>query len=188
MVSTEDREIAGIATQAGAEVPFARSPQNANDFATTSDVLLEVLQQFEADGKRFEWFCCIYPTAPLIQPQHLVDAFQCFKDNPHADSLFSIVRFSYPVQRGLVIRKGMLKLMYPEYEKSRSQDLEPVYHDAGQFYWARTESFEKNGSLFSPHMLPYELPERAVQDIDTFEDWELAELKYRLRQKPSSDI
>ena len=177
MVSTDDEEIAEIAKGAGAKVPFMRSSETANDYASTDDVIMEVLKQYEEQGKQFETFCCLYPTAPFITAQKLQDAMRMLET---ADSVMPVVAFSYPPQRCVVINKqGELRMKWPEYAKTRSQDLEPYYHDCGQFYCCRTKPFMEYGTTDLPHMVPFFMSDLEVQDIDNQQDWEIAELKYR---------
>lgn len=178
MVSTEDEEIAQIARRYGAEVPFYRSEQTAGDFATTNDVLLEVLEEYEKRGKQYDLGCCIYPTAPFVTADKLKCAVKRLESSD-ADTLIPVVSFSYPPQRAMVEREGRLVFLHPQYLDSRSQDLEPHYHDVGQFYLFYTEAFQKNRKLMVGNILPYVVPETEVQDIDNQTDWEIAELKYR---------
>lgn len=179
MVSTEDEEIAALAMEAGAKVPFMRSKDTSDDFATTADVVLEVLDSYQQLGQEFEYVCCIYPTAPFVTARCLQEAMNRLADE-QADSLIPVVRFGFPPQRGVVIREGRMEFKWPEYMLARSQDLEPFYHDCGQFYCLRTESFLEQKKLVMKNTLAYERPESGVQDIDTLEDWKLAELKYRM--------
>lgn len=178
MVSTEDEEIAQIARRYGAEVPFYRSEQTAGDFATTNDVLLEVLEEYEKRGKQYDLGCCIYPTAPFVTADKLKCAVKRLESSD-ADTLIPVVSFSYPPQRAMVEREGRLVFLYPQYLDTRSQDLEPHYHDVGQFYLFYAEAFRKNRKLMVGNILPYVVPETEVQDIDNQTDWEIAELKYR---------
>lgn len=183
MVSTEDEGIAALALQYGAKVPFYRSKKTAGDFATTNDVLLEVLEEYEKRGVNFEMGCCIYPTAPFVTAEKLAESMERLK-NSEADTLIPVVGFSYPPQRAMTIRDGMLQFKYPEYLDSRSQDLEKEYHDAGQFYCFKTEAYRRNKKLMVGKILPYVLKETEVQDIDTESDWKIAEIKYRyMREK-----
>lgn len=183
MVSTDDMEIAEIAKKYGAEVPFYRSEKTANDYATTADVILEVIEEYEKLGQFFDMVYCIYPTAPFLTADKLKDAVQRL-ENSDADTLIPVVAFSYPVQRALVIREEKLVFEYPEFLDSRSQDLEPHYHDVGQFYVLKTEAFKKSRKIMVGNILPFEISEMEVQDIDNQTDWEIAEMKYRiLRQK-----
>lgn len=179
MVSTDDREIADIAVKYGAEVPFFRSEKTADDFATTTDVLFEVLDEYEKRGEHFEVGCCIYPTAPFVTGGKLREGMEALT-NSGADTLIPVVPFSYPPQRAMVIRDGQLLFHQPEYLVSRSQDLETHYHDAGQFYLFYTENYRKNGNLLLGKILPLVVSELEVQDIDNLADWEIAEMKYRL--------
>lgn len=182
MVSTDDEEIAGIARQYGAEVPFYRSERTAGDFATTNDVLLEVLAEYEKRGEHYDMGCCIYPTAPFVTAEKLRDAMAQL-DTSDADTLIPVVSFSYPPQRAMIVRDGRLVFEYPQYLDSRSQDLEPHYHDVGQFYLFRTEAFLHNRKLMIGNILPYVVSELEVQDIDNPTDWEIAEIKYRFMRE-----
>lgn len=177
MVSTDDKEIAELAKGAGASVPFMRSEATANDYASTDEVIMEVLQEYEKAGQVFESFCCIYPTAPFITAGRLKEAMELLET---ADSVMPVVPFSYPPQRGLIVnQEGFVERQYPQYATTRSQDLEKVYHDCGQFYACRTIPFMEAGTTDVEKLVPLVLSEMEVQDIDTLEDWELAEIKYR---------
>lgn len=177
MVSTDDSEIADVARKAGASVPFMRSKKTSDDYAVTADVLLEVLERYEAMGRRFDAVCCIYPTAPFVTAEKLRMASREFQ-TAGADALVPVVRYSFPPQRALVVRNGCAEYQYPQYALTRSQDLEPIYHDCGQFYFCRTEAFFASHSLISGKTIPFIVYEDEVQDIDTETDWRLAELKY----------
>ena len=179
MVSTDDEEISQIALHYGAKVPFLRSKEQSGDFATTSDVLIEVLDEYEKRGQHFDIGCCIYPTAPFITSKKLEEAGNKFRKSD-ADSLIPVVPFSYPPQRCLVRRDEKLVFKYPEFLNSRSQDLEKEYHDAGQFYFFRTKNFRKSGNLLLGNVIPLVVDEMEVQDIDNLTDWQIAELKYKL--------
>lgn len=182
MVSTDDTEIAEIARRYGAEVPFYRSENTANDFATTNDVLLEVLEEYEKRGEHYELGCCIYPTAPFVTAEKLGDAVQRLESSG-ADTLIPVVAFSYPPQRAMIVKEGRLVFEYPQYLDSRSQDLEPHYHDVGQFYLFYTEAFKQNRKLMTGNILPYVVSELEVQDIDNLTDWEIAEMKFRFMKE-----
>lgn len=178
MVSTDDETIAKISMDAGASVPFLRSEKTSNDYATTADVLKEVLQEYAKKGKHFDMLCCIYPTAPFVTAEKLRSAVDELSGSS-ADSIMPVVAYSYPPQRGLVIRDGCVQFQYPEYEASRSQDLETIYHDCGQFYVCKIKAFESVGTLVTKNTIPFFMPEEEVQDIDNLSDWALAEMKYR---------
>jgi len=182
MVSTDDKEIAAIAKQEGASVPFYRSQTNSGDFATTSDVIEEVLLEYKKMNKIFQYCCCIYPAAPFITADYL-KLGRGILQKARCDSVMPVVRFSYPIQRALKIVGGRLCMLWPENINTRSQDLIPAYHDAGQFYWLNVESFMKQRNLFMEHTVPLEIPESESQDIDNEEDWKIAEIKYRMLKK-----
>ena len=181
MVSTDDEEIAGIAQRYGATVPFMRSAETSGDYATTADVLYEVLDAYKKCGRKFEWMCCIYPTAPFVTAQKLRKAFAYLQEH-NADALFPVVKFSFPPQRCVLIENGFLKYKWPENVRARSQDLEPLYHDAGQFYFWRVDKFSEG---MIENTVPFILDDLEVQDIDNLEDWKLAEMKYRRLQEES---
>lgn len=176
MVSTDDPEIARIAEEWGAAVPFFRSGDTAGDYASTDDVILEVLREYEKRGVRFRRFCCIYPTAPFLTARRLREAMELLDT---AESVMPVVAFSYPPQRGLIVENGRVRRKYPQYQNTRSQDLEKMYHDCGQFYACRTDAFLRDGTTDVEDLVPVYLSDLEVQDIDTEEDWEIAELKYR---------
>lgn len=178
MVSTDDMEIAELAKKAGAALPFMRSEATANDYATTSEVLAEVFQKYRELGKEFTHACCIYPTAPFVTEKKLQDAMQRLAGEG-ADCVMPVVRFSFPPQRGLVMQEGSLTYKWPENRSVRTQDLEPFYHDAGQFYCFRVESFLQTGQVIEGKVLPIEVQDAEVQDIDEPSDWLMAEIKYK---------
>lgn len=179
MVSTDDEEIVRIARQAGASVPFMRSEATSNDFATTDDVLLEVLDEYEKRGRTFEFMACIYPTAPFVTPDKLSDALRVLRDSK-ASGVMPVVRFSFPPQRGMAVRDGRLEYCYPENAMKRSQDLEAVYHDCGQFYFYRTKEYRACRGDLQDGYVPIVVPQTQVQDIDNPSDWKLAEMKYQM--------
>ncbi len=176
MVSTDDTGIAQLARESGAAVPFMRSAKTAGDFASTDEVIMEVLRTYAEAGTEYERFCCIYPTAPFITAQRLKQAMEMLDE---ADAVMPVIPFAYPPQRSVVMEGGRLRRKYPEYANARSQDLEQLYHDCGQFYACRTAAFMEAGTTDVTDLVPMFLAEIEVQDIDTPEDWEIAELKYR---------
>lgn len=182
MVSTDDDEIAKIAEEYGACVPFRRSEATANDYATTADVLTEVLDCYDKLGKHFDEFACIYPTAPFVTDNRLKDAFMKLHESG-AKSLVSVTKYDFPPQRSVVIRDGLMQFREPQYATARSQDLEPVYHDAGQFYLCRTDAFRAQKTLVTDCTTAYILPIEEVQDIDTPDDWMIAEIKFEMLKK-----
>lgn len=179
MVSTDDAEIAEIAERYGAKVPFMRSSQNANDFAGTIDVIEEVIDCYLNKKIHFDNLCCIYPTAPFVSITKIKEAYFLLQEKDF-DSVFPIIPFSYPPLRGLRTINERVQMVWPEYLQSRSQDLEIIYHDAGQFYMAKTDRILKKKSLWTDNTGVVILSEMEVQDIDTEIDWMLAELKYKL--------
>jgi N-acylneuraminate cytidylyltransferase len=179
MVSTDDEEIAHVAKRAGAKVPFMRSESTSNDFATTADVIAEVIGSYERIGMSFSQVCCIYPTAPFVTANAIKTAMMLLEQEK-ADCVIPVVKYSFPPQRGVVINNGRLTPKCPESMSKRSQDLEPMYHDCGQFYCLNVESFKKQKAIWMENVVPFIQDEINVQDIDTPEDWKLAEMKYKL--------
>ncbi len=179
MVSTDDEEIAEIAKKAGAKVPFFRSEENSGDMAMTHEVVIEVLRQYQEQGIRFENVCCIYPTAPFLTAEKLRESMEKL-EQMQADGVVPVVRYSFPPQRCFVMEDGMVAYKWPQNRLKRSQDLEPWYHDCGQFYLMRVEPFLREQSMVLQKTVPVMMDEMEVQDIDTLEDWKLAEVKYKL--------
>lgn len=177
MVSTDDEEIMEIAKSCGASCPFMRDAKNANDFATTVDVIKEVLAKYKKCGRIFTHYCVIYPTAVFVTAEKLQRAFQILEEN-HADFLTPVVRYNYPVQRCFVIENGALKKKWPEYQNVRTQDLECLYYDAGQFYIGDSEKIFTT-RYEDRNMTAMVLNATEVQDIDTLEDWVIAEQKFQ---------
>lgn len=179
MVSTDDAEIVEISEAAGAKVPFLRSEKTSNDYATTLDVLLEVVEEYEKRGQHFDYLCCMYPTAPFVTASAIRTAMDTLvKEN--ADTVFPVVKFSFPPQRCMVVQDGRLVAKWPEYTQTRSQDLEPYYHDCGQFYCINVNSLLEQRKIMMDKVLPFYQDEINVQDIDTLEDWQIAEMKYKI--------
>lgn len=179
MVSTDDQEISDIAQKFGAQIPFLRSSKNSNDYSSTAEVILEVLNAYYDSGKSVELACCIYPTAPFVTVEALREGKKRMQLDSSLRTTFPVTRFSYPIQRALMMKNSRVSMFQPEHILSRSQDLEPAYHDAGQFYWLRSQHFLKNPELFTEQSAGIVLPETHVQDIDNEADWELAEIKFQ---------
>ncbi|MEO8794319.1 MAG: pseudaminic acid cytidylyltransferase [Daejeonella sp.] len=180
MVSTDDEEIAEIAGSYGAKVPFLRSFENASDFSTTVEVIFEVLNCYKKQQIQFENGCCIYPTAPLINADRLKQGSELLEKGKF-NTVFPVVEFSYPIWRSLKLRGNeKAEMFWPENLNKRSQDLEPAYHDAGQFYWFNCNTIAKEQNLFNGNSAVIRLNEMEVQDIDTMNDWRLAEMKYKI--------
>lgn len=178
MVSTDNMEIAEIARKYGAKIPFLRSAETSGDYATTSDVILEVLEEYKKMKSNFDTVVCIYPTAPFLTADKLKEAVNKLE---HTDCIevLPVVRFSYPPQRGFVMKDKYIEMKCPEYKFSRSQDLEVLYHDAGQFYCFQVDGYMRCRGKVTEKIVPFEISELEVQDIDNEVDWKLAELKYQ---------
>lgn len=177
MVSTDDEKVAEEALKAGAEIPFLRSQGNAGDFATTADVLLEVLKTFAQQNVHFEQICCLYPTAVFAQAHHLMAGWLMLQQG--AEVTYPMVAFDYPVWRALKSdSQGFVEMVWPEFAGSRSQDLQPLFHDAGQWYWLNVPSFMTSGQILGGKAKGLEISRLMAQDIDDEEDWALAEMKF----------
>ncbi len=175
IVSTDDQEIADVAMQYGAEVPFLRPADIADDFATTMDVMQHAINWCLEQKWNIEKVCCIYATAPFVLPKYIKQGLQSVSAE-HVEYAFSATTFPFAIQRAISLDKsGSVTMFSPEYANTRSQDLEEAYHDAGQFYWGKASAFLAGKAIFAEHSKVVLLPRKRVQDIDTTEDWELAE-------------
>lgn len=177
MVSTDDNVIAEVAIKWGAKVPFMRSQKTADDYATLADVIDEVKNCYINEQKNFNNICCILATVPLITIENIQKGYSLLL-NEEVCSVRPVVRFSYPIQRAYKMNNNKVEMFYPEYKNTRSQDLQPTYHDAGQFYWMKFEE-----GLRGKNNYGFEISELEVQDIDTEEDWKIAELKFSINLK-----
>lgn len=176
MVSTDDDEIAEIARQYGAIVPFKRTPDTANDYATLSDVMKEVLTMYKNRGQEFDNACLILATCPMLQSQDIISGYNRLTSSDFT-MVYPVVLFSYPIWRCLDLAEdGSMTRHWPEFENSRSQDLPKEYHDTGTFYWYKTHDWLAGNIKIGG----IEVDETAIQDIDTETDWKLAEMKYKL--------
>lgn len=179
MVSTDDDEIAMVSLKYGAKVPFFRSKKNADDYASTTDVLIEVIKSYKKIGEEIDLVCCIYPTAPLIRKDNIIKGYNLLVSGNY-ESVFSIAKFSYPIFRALEVKDNKVKMIWEKNMDMRSQDLPTAFHDSGQFYWIKVNEFMKNKKLFTENSGAIELNEIEIQDIDNETDWKLAEMKYKL--------
>lgn len=186
MVSTDDEKIAEIAKEAGAKVPFFRSAETSNDFATTADVILEVLAEYEKQGQNFDSACCIYPTAPFITSDKLKNAVELLESKAY-DSVMPVAEFSFPPLRGMVMDGDKVSYKWEEFSLARSQDLNKIYHDVGQFYVIDVEKFKEAKRLVTKNTGAIVIDELEMQDIDNEVDWKLAELKYQLLKETKHD-
>ncbi|WP_165055146.1 MULTISPECIES: pseudaminic acid cytidylyltransferase [unclassified Adlercreutzia] len=178
MVSTDDEEIAEVARGCGAAVPFMRSAEASDDFATTADVLVEVLSEYAKRGRGFDVMCCLYPTAPFVSAVELREAAAML--DAGATSVVPVTAFDFPPLRGYKVGpSGELAYAFPECALARSQDLPEMVHDCGSFCFAQVSAFEASGGFMTPGVRALRIPGKLVQDIDTLEDWDLAEWKYR---------
>jgi len=182
IVSTDDEEIAKVAKEYGAEVPFVRPKELSDDYTGTNDVVKHAINWFLDQGMEINYACCVYATAPFVDAQYLKQGLESLS-NSNQLFAFSVTSFPFPIQRAIKIDNGKVSMFYPEHLSSRSQDLEEAYHDAGQFYWGKPQAFLDNVSMFSEKSIPVVLPKKIVQDIDTLEDWHRAESMYKVTEE-----
>jgi pseudaminic acid cytidylyltransferase len=181
IVSTDDNEIAAVAKSHGAEVPFRRPAELANDNTPTLPVYAHAIRWFEEHRSTVTYMCGIFPTAPFLQPRYLKQGLDLLRNNPDAEFAFSVTSYAFPIFRALKWKTdGTVGMFWPEHELTRSQDLPEAWHDAGQFYWGRKEAFLRTERVFSARSYPVVLPRHLVQDIDSPEDWQRAELMFRV--------
>jgi pseudaminic acid cytidylyltransferase len=182
IVSTDSKEIASIAKDLGAEIPFMRPVELADDFVGTDSVILHALKWLMEDGGKIDFICCIYATAPFVKAEYIVKGYNLLLDN-NATTSFSVTTYPFPIFRSLKINsQSRLEIFWQKYRGTRSQDLPEAYHDAGQFYWADAKKYLKEKQFYSKDAVPVILPRYLVQDIDTPEDWETAEKMYAVLQ------
>jgi len=182
-VSTDSPEIADVAIKYGAEVPFLRPAELADAHKSIGAPLSHALNWLRENEQEPNYVCLLLATAPFVRPQTLRDALSLLEKNPSKFFCFGVVKFAAPIQRAFKIsQQGTIEMFQPEHFTSRSQDLEPAYHDAAQFCWGRIEGYLNDVPPFSEHSIPYILPSYDVQDIDTQEDWDKAEKMYRIRE------
>lgn len=185
MVSTDDAEIAEVARHYGAEVPYLRPADLSDDHTGTNAVVRQAIIWHGEHGYLVDHACCLYATAPMVQPQYIKEGFERLVETGKA-FVFSVTRYHFPIQRAIRLNEaGEIEAIYPHYQTVRSQDLEPAYHDAGQFYWGTARAFLDDTPLFASTSLPVILPSHLVQDIDNEEDWCRAELMFQAWQNAS---
>ena len=183
LVSTEDPEIAEVAREYGAETPFLRPADLADDHTGTGAVVNHAIRWLEAQGMAFDLACCIYATAPLLTAEALRAGLERLQAAPDKLFAFSVTSFPFPIQRAVrLTQQGGVEPFQPECIPKRSQDLEEAYHDAGQFYWGRRAAWLQCAGMFAAHAIPVILPRHRVQDIDTPEDWVRAEYLHQALQ------
>lgn len=187
VVSTDDEEIASVASRYGAEVPFIRPAKLSDDHAGTVAVVAHAVAWLQEHGEAVGETCCLYATTPLMRDTDLRSARDHFLISAESDYLVSVTEYRFPVQRALRVNgDGAVEMIYPDHLETRSQDLEPAFHDAGQFYFGRDYAWLENRPLFGASTRPFMLPSERVQDIDTEADWNRAELMFELIQGAAS--
>ena len=177
MVSTDSKEIAEISKKYGAKVPFMRSEKTASDYASTFDVIDEVINEYKKRNKEFDVLCCIYPCVPFLKSGTLK---KCYKEMQGFDAIMPVCRYSVPIEWAMRIENNLLVPNDRKAQNMRSQDIEPKYFDVGMFYFCKTDKIYENNSLVPNNTKAYIIGENECQDIDTIEDWEMAEIKYKV--------
>lgn len=175
IVSTDSESIKSVALNAGASVPFMRSERNSDDFATTFEVIKEVVDKLDDE---YDLVCCVYPTSVFVTTKVIQEAIRMMTKNPRSTSVATVLEYSHPIQRALRIKDNSLESLHPENYNKRSQDFETIYHDAGQFYLFKLGNVISEKKLITANCLPYIIHPNKAHDIDTQEDWDLAELKF----------
>lgn len=189
IVSTDDPEIAEIAGKLGAEVPYIRATDIADDITPIKDVMRDAISWYRKNNLPVSYICCVYATAPFVEAAAINQGWQAIKSDENTNFAISVAKFSYPIQRALKIKQdGKLAMAQPEHNLTRSQDLEPMYHDAAQFFWARSDAMMKYDAIFDSGCCPIIVPTYRVQDIDNEEDWVEAELKFSMLHDKSKNF
>jgi pseudaminic acid cytidylyltransferase len=184
IVTTDDPQIASVAREFGAETPFLRPDELANDYTTTVPVIKHAIEWLNNNQANVGYACCIYATAPFVQPKYLISAFNKFVEDSVKGYVFTATKFSFPIQRAFKINKdSCVEMFQPSNYSARSQDLEESYQDAGQFYWGAGKTFLEEKIFFSSDSKAYVLPQYLVQDIDTLEDWRRAEIMFEVLKR-----
>tara|TARA_B100000212_G_scaffold291237_1_gene232891 strand:+ start:1196 stop:1888 length:693 start_codon:yes stop_codon:yes gene_type:complete len=182
IVSTDSEEISKISKSVGAEVPFIRPKSLSDDYTSTAPVINHAIEFMKNRHGNIDYVCCIYATAPFIEPNYIKDGFKKFID-AEANFSFSVTTFPFPIQRAIKLTKeNKSKMFFPENLNKRSQDLEDSFHDAGQFYWGKSSAWLEGKSMFDDNSIPIIIPRHKVQDIDNEEDWIRAELMFEAIQ------
>ena len=179
MVSTDSLKIAKLSEKSGAKIPFMRSQKNSDDHAILPDVIEEVLSEYKKLGKDFDNICCIMPTNPFLTSNILTDSFKKFKEG-NGESMIAVKKINTPIEKTYELKNNMLYPLFKDHFKTRTQDLQPKYSDAGSFFWVTMGAFNEHKKGITNKTIPYILDESQVQDIDNLDDWKLAELKYKI--------
>ncbi len=187
IVSTDDAEIATVARDWGAEAPFVRPAELADDHTPTVPVIRHAIGEVEATSGPVERACCVYATAPFLTAETLREGLEALRADASLEFAFGITRFDFPILRALALDDtGHVRMLWPEHELTRSQDLPPAYHDAGQFVWGTRQAWRTRDRVYSSRTRGIVIPGWLVQDIDTEADWEVAEWKFQALNRPAN--
>lgn len=179
VITTDDEEIADIAHEYGAEVPFIRPKNLSDDHTATLPVIAHAIKTLQEQGNTINAVCCIYATAPFIRPEDIAGAYKALIEQ-NKSYAFPVTTFPFPIFRAVKrSENGDITMFWPEHFATRSQDLPEAYHDVGQFYWGTPDAWLAEAPIFSDAATTILLPRHLVQDIDTPEDWIRAELMYK---------
>ena len=182
IVSTDDQEIAEVARQYGATVPFMRPAELSDDHTGTVPVIQHAIEWVNAQGQSVEQACCLYATAPFVSAEDINRGLDILNAT-QSDYAFSVTSYAFPIQRAIRLNgEGRVQMFNPEHFNTRSQDLEEAFHDAGQFYWGTADAWLQGRMIFGTGSVPVPLPRHRVQDIDTPEDWVRAEWLFKAMQ------
>ncbi|GGF52224.1 pseudaminic acid cytidylyltransferase [Alteromonas lipolytica] len=187
IVSTDSAEIARVATAAGATLVIERPESLADDYTGTTPVVRHAIETYTSASGSPDYVCCIYATAPFLNGEFITEGLSRLQQAEAMHYAFSVTTFDFPIQRAIRLAGDGVVPVDASQMGKRSQDLEECYHDAGQFYWGRTDAWLTHQPMFAPHSIPVVLPRYLVQDIDTEEDWTRAELMYLAYVKGGSD-
>jgi pseudaminic acid cytidylyltransferase len=183
IVTTDDSEIAEVSLQFGAEVPFIRGPELSDDFAITVDVISDAVRRLQHIGNTFEYVCCLYPVTPLLKPHRVIQSLEILQEG-NWDYVFPAIEFPSPIERGFrKSESGLIDFRFPEFAHSRTQDIGRTFHDAGQFYYGRTDAWLSKKSVLNGNSTFIELDKNETVDIDDLEDWAFVEQLFSLNSR-----
>ena len=186
IVSTDCDTVAAVSKQLGAEVPFRRPRELADDHTPTLPVIRHAVEALREGGDKVKFACCLYATAPFVRSDDLIAGYRILESNRDGEFSVPVTTFPFPIFRGFKIEQERIKMIWPEHLETRSQDLLEAWHDAGQFYWGTAQAWRTANGIFSADCLPIRIPRWRVQDIDSEEDWLRAEILYESLSKRDS--
>lgn len=184
IVTTDSEDIAKVARECGAEVPFFRPPHLSDDITPTIPVVAHAVKELENQGEHYDYVCCLYATAPLVNPASLRKGFETIRSRPEKSFAISVTSYAFPIYRSIKLEEDdSIAMNFTDQEKYRTQDYPEAYHDAAQFYWGRPDSYYRENRFFTNASVGVRIPRSQVQDIDTEDDWILAEALFKVLRK-----